>query len=565
MRLAAVLLPAGLVLALANPAVGVTTSSVPSAPQSLAATRANGSALITWDAPVADGGTPITGYVVTASSGDPTVTVSLPGSARLTVLAGLTNAVTYAVTVVAQNSVGDSVAAGPVTVQPSKTAPKAPAAPSISQVIAGSQSLTLPFSLGADNGSTILGTEWSIDNGARWSAADTSPLIITGLRNGTSYTVKMRSRNRIGYSSLASKAGKPVAAKNTIVFSQPADMGVEDAAQTLDASAPGGVTVVKTSTPKICSVTNLSVAPVALGVCKLTATNSGDAYYAAATAVTRSFTIAKLPPGKALLWSEEFKGAAGSQAAAASWATEPGDGCAQGNCGWGNNEKQWYTAGASLLDGTADGNLVITAQRAGAGANRCYYGACSWTSGKLTTYGKVAFTYGQLEARIKLPSGGGTWPAFWLLGTNIASVGWPRCGELDIVEGVGNMPYKLWGTAHMADNNGARVLKGGTTMFVDPLADAYHVYAVNWTPTSVTWMLDGKPFYTVNKSDFGYATWPFGPSADGSAPKMYAILNIAMGGDMGGGISASLQSTSMTVDWIRYYSINGVGAVTKGL
>lgn len=564
LRLAALMLPLGLGIGLTAPASSVVSVSAPSAPQQVSATRGNASALIEWQAPAADGGTPITAYVVSAASGGTGVTVVADPAARAVTLTGLANGLTYAVRVVARNSVGDSEYQAQVTVLPSKTAAKVPGAPAVSQVIAGSQSLTLPFSLGSDNGSTITLTQWSIDNGTTWNTIETSPLVITGLRNGTSYAVKLRSRNRIGFSSVASKSGKPVSAKNTIVFSQPADMGLEDLPQGLDATATGGTTLVKTSTPKVCAVSGLSVAPVALGVCKLTATNAGDGYYASATAVTRSFTVAKLPPGKALLWSEEFKGAAGA-ASTATWGSESGDGCAQGNCGWGNNERQWYTAGASMLDGSTDGNLVITAQRAGASNYRCYYGACTWTSGKLTTYGRVAFTYGQLEARIKLPAGGGTWPAFWLLGTNIASVGWPRSGEIDVVEGVGNLPYKLWGTAHMADNTGARILRGGNTMNVDPLADAYHTYAINWTPTSITWLLDGKPYFTANKSDFGYPTWPFGPAADGSAPKMYAILNIAMGGDMGGGISPSLQSTAMAVDWIRYYSMNGVGAVTKGL
>jgi beta-glucanase (GH16 family) len=95
-----------------------------------------------------------------------------------------------------------------------------------------------------------------------------------------------------------------------------------------------------------------------------------------------------------------------------------------------------------------------------------------------------------------------------------------------------------------------------------PFSDGYHIYDINWTPTSITWSIDRKTYFTANKSDFGYSTWPFGPMADGSAPRMFLILNLAMGGDMGGAISNGLQATSMTVDWVRYYKINGVGAVT---
>ena len=150
-----------------------------------------------------------------------------------------------------------------------------------------------------------------------------------------------------------------------------------------------------------------------------------------------------------------------------------------------------------------------------------------------------------------------------MLGTNIGSVGWPRCGELDIMEALGNAPQTLWGTAHMADNNGNRTLRGGTTQLPTPLSDGYHVFAAKWTPTSITWMVDYKPYFTVTKADFGYATWPFGPSATGAAPRMYAILNIAMGGDMGGSIAPGLSSATMAVDWVRYYQIDGQGAVYK--
>jgi beta-glucanase (GH16 family) len=549
--------------AITAPASGIPATTVPSAPENLTATRGNASAVIAWDAPVADGGTPITAFVVSAVSGDPTVTAQVTGTARTATITGLANGVTYAISVIARNSVGDSLPAGPVTVQPSRTAAKVPAAPVISQVIAGSQSLLIPFSLGADNGSTIIATEWSIDNGTTWTPVLTSPVSISGLRNGTAYTVKLRSRNRLGASPAASKSGKPVPAKNLIVFTQPADMGITDPAQTMDISSTGGVTVVKTSTPKVCAIDGFTLTPLAIGSCKITASNSGDAYYAAATAVTRTVTIAALPPGKVLLWAEEFKGTAGSSPAATTWSADTGDGCTIGNCGWGNNERQYYTPGANTLDGTADGNLIITAQRAGANNNRCYYGRCEWTSGKITSNGKVSFTYGQLEARIKVPAGGGTWPAFWMLGSNIGSVGWPRCGELDILEAVGNSPQTVWGTAHMANNNGARVLKGGTTVLPSPLSDGYHVFAVNWTPTSITWLFDGKSYFTVTKTDFGFPTWPFGPAADGTAPRMYAIFNIAMGGDMGGAIAPSLQSASMAVDWVRYYSMNGVGTVNK--
>lgn len=553
------------VISLASVSTGLSQAAggVPTAPQSVTATRGSGSAFVTWEAPQADGGSSVTGYIVTARSGGVLATAQASGTARSVNVPGLDLGVTYAVTVSARNVNGSSEESETVTVTPSKTAAKAPSAPILSTPIATSRTLTIPFALGADNGSTIIATEYTVNNGATWVPVRTSPIEITGLVNGTSYSVKVRSRNRIGTSTLASKSGKPVPARNFITFEQPLNMALEDPDQTLNVTASGGVTTVKSSTLKVCTVEGLVVHAVAVGTCKLTATNPGNSDFTVAGAVSRTLTVTTLPPGKVLLWSEEFKGAAGSAPSNTTWTPDIGDGCAGGNCGWGNNERQFYTAGANQLDGTAEGNLVVTATRAGASSNRCYYGTCAWTSGKIHTNGKVSFSYGQLEARVKVPAGGGTWPAFWMLGSNIGSVGWPRCGELDIMEAVGNAPKMLWGTAHMADGNGRRVLRGGTTQLPDDLSAGYHVFAVNWTPTSITWLLDYKPYYTVTKNDFGYATWPFGPSANGTAPRMFAILNIAMGGDMGGTISSSLSSAAMAVDWVRYYQMDGQGAVYK--
>lgn len=552
-----------LAIAQAGMQLGYASGNAPGSPTAVTATRGNGSALVTWDVPASDGGSAITGYTVSARTGSIFAHVNAAASARSATVTGLDLGTTYAVTVTARNGNGAGPESAMVTVTPSKTAAKAPSAPLLSAPIASSRTLSIPYALGADNGSTIVSTEFSIDNGLSWTPATGSPLEITGLVNGKSYSIKVRSRNRIGTSTAATKSGKPTPTRNFITFPQPQDMALDNPDQTLAVTASGGTTIVKSTTPKVCSVTGFVVRALAIGSCKLTATNAGDADFAAAASVTRTVTVTALPPGKVLLWSEEFKGTAGTGPNSITWNSDIGDGCAIRNCGWGNNERQHYTAGANRLDGTAEGNLVITATRNGANTNRCYYGICEWTSGKIHSNGKVSFTYGQLEARIKVPSGGGTWPAFWMLGTNISTVGWPRCGEIDIMEALGNAPKTLWGTAHMADNNGARVLRGGTTQFAAALSEDYHVFAVNWTPTSITWLIDYKPYFTVSRTDFGYATWPFGPSANGSAPRMYAILNIAMGGDMGGSISPSLSSTTMAVDWVRYYQMNGQGTVHK--
>jgi len=269
-------------------------------------------------------------------------------------------------------------------------------------------------------------------------------------------------------------------------------------------------------------------------------------------------------PGMSLLWQDEFNGSSGAGPNSSYWNADLQDGCSSGNCGWGNGEREWYTADANKLNGSS--GLVITANKLSSStAPNCYYGKCTWSSGKLTTYGKVNFTYGYLEARIKNPAGGGTWPAFWMLGQDIATRAWPLCGEIDIMEGEGNDPYTNWGTAHWANSNPWDHIQGpgnNTVRLSSKLSDAYHTYGMLWTPTSLTWYIDGTANYTLNKSDVPNNLWPFGPTTSGGDPKFYAILNVAMGGGMGGNIDSALTTSSMTVDYLKYYSVNGQGKVT---
>jgi beta-glucanase (GH16 family) len=269
-------------------------------------------------------------------------------------------------------------------------------------------------------------------------------------------------------------------------------------------------------------------------------------------------------PAMSLLWQDDFNGNAGTGPSSTIWNADLEDGCSSGNCGWGNGEREWYTSAANKLNGSS--NLVITANKLSANtAPNCYYGKCEWSSGKITTYNKVNFTYGYLEARIKNPAGGGTWPAFWMLGNDIAIRPWPLCGEIDIMEGEGNAPYTNWGTAHWANTNQWDHIQGpgnNTVSLSSKLSDAYHTYGILWTPTSLTWYVDGTANYTLNKASVPNSLWPFGPTSSGADPKFYAIFNVAMGGGMGGNIDPALTSTSMTIDYLKYYSVNGQGKVT---
>ena len=247
------------------------------------------------------------------------------------------------------------------------------------------------------------------------------------------------------------------------------------------------------------------------------------------------------------IWSEEFNGPAGAPADPNVWVAQNGDGVAFGNRGWGNNERQWYDDKISSTDGL--GSYVIKATTTNAGANNCYYkGPCEWASTKLVTKDKVGFKYGRIEARIKGPVGKGTWGAFWMLGADIDDRGWPGCGEIDVTELLGSLPSTNLGYIH-----GPSGSRGERVDMKTPHASEYHTYAVDWLPDQIRYYLDGVPFLTLDKRDPG---WVYDH-------EFYIIINLAMGGNLGGEIEANLKDSTMEFDYIRVYSINGIGEVIK--
>ncbi|MEY4655304.1 MAG: hypothetical protein RL523_703 [Actinomycetota bacterium] len=263
------------------------------------------------------------------------------------------------------------------------------------------------------------------------------------------------------------------------------------------------------------------------------------------------------PIEKTLLWSDEFNGAAGAAPSSSFWTPDIGDGCNNpAGCGWGNGESQSYAACANKLDG--NGNMVITASTS-AGDPNCTSNK-TWTSGKFTSYGKKHFSYGYFEARLKMPTGGGTWPAFWALGTNINTVPWPGCGELDVMEFAGNRPFINTSAVHYRNPSGNHEYKSGALNNSVGLAQGFHNYGMLWTPTEIKFYIDDRLTLTVKKGDTGLTTWPFGPNNAGVNPKMYVIFNLAMGGSYGGGIAGGYNKASFTIDYFRYYSANGYGS-----
>ncbi|WP_143305240.1 family 16 glycosylhydrolase [Chitinophaga vietnamensis] len=223
-----------------------------------------------------------------------------------------------------------------------------------------------------------------------------------------------------------------------------------------------------------------------------------------------------------LIWSDEFNG---TSVDGNKWQFETGPGV--------NNEKEYYQAANATV---SNGNLVITAKKESVNG-------WPYTSARLNTAGRFTTTYGRIEARIKLPSFQGQWPAFWMLGNNIGSVGWPKCGEIDIMEQV-NTSNTIYGTIHW-DVNG-HVSYGGN-MASTPTD--YHVYAVEWDPSSIRWYVDGTQYLTANILNNINNTGAF-------HNPFFIILNLAVAGDFPGQtVDESKLPASMYVDYVRVYSI----------
>jgi len=250
------------------------------------------------------------------------------------------------------------------------------------------------------------------------------------------------------------------------------------------------------------------------------------------------------------VWQDEFNLTAGSAPDSTIWVSENGDGSkAVAGGGWGNRERQYYTP--TLAKITSDGALQIDATTTGANEYNCYYKTpCEWISSKYITKDKIGFKYGRLEARIKGPVGAGTWGAFWMLGADIDTRIWPWCGEIDVTELVGKSPNMAYGYLHglLSGGFGGR---GTTVDMPNGFANEYHTYAVDWLPESIDWYVDGVLFGSQQKKD---KDWVFDH-------EFYLVVNLAMGGNLGGAIEPGLKQASMSFDWIRFSTINGVGEV----
>lgn len=230
-----------------------------------------------------------------------------------------------------------------------------------------------------------------------------------------------------------------------------------------------------------------------------------------------------------LVWSDEFDGTGSIDSS--KWTTETGGG------GWGNQEEQIYTSSSNNV--RKEQNVLKIKVRKEANG--------TYTSARIITEDKFEFKYGRVEIRAKLPSVQGSWPALWMLGANLRdpSVGWPQCGEIDIMEQFENK-NSVHSTLHWKQANGERALYGENT--TNATSSNWHLYALEWTPTSIKTYLDGNEFFSMNISGVG-PYYPFNED-------FFFIFNVAMGGTNGGVIDPNLQQgfvDAMEVDYIRVY------------
>ncbi|GEP64157.1 hypothetical protein CBE01nite_19250 [Clostridium beijerinckii] len=237
---------------------------------------------------------------------------------------------------------------------------------------------------------------------------------------------------------------------------------------------------------------------------------------------------AKADTGWNLAWSDEFNG---TNINTSNWKYETG------GDGWGNNELEYYTNRFENAR-IENGNLVIEARKEN-------YNGMNYTSARLKSQGLKNWTYGKVEARMKLPAGQGVWPAFWMLGENISQVSWPKCGEIDIMEHINN-ESAIHGTIHWdSTGNNTHAQYGAASPNID--VTQYHVYSIEWDASSIKWFVDGTQYLEANIANNINGTEEF-------HKPFFILFNLAVGGNWPGNPDGSTPfPAKMYVDYVRVY------------
>ncbi len=255
---------------------------------------------------------------------------------------------------------------------------------------------------------------------------------------------------------------------------------------------------------------------------KVTATSSSNLSINA----SKSVTVSVVPALPTLVWSDEFN--VDGLPDPNKWGYDIGT----GSGGWGNNELQYYTSRADNAV-VLNGVLRIIAKKEN-------YMGSAYTSARLLTQGKYSFKYGRIEVRAKFPTAVGTWPALWMLGNNISTVGWPACGEIDIAEHLGRDLNKIYGTLHYPGRSGGNA--NGNTLIIPDATTTFHNYIVDWSPTEIKIYVDAQLYHTVTNT----SSIPFNHN-------FFILLNMAIGGNFGGSVDPAFNSATLEIDYVRVY------------
>jgi beta-glucanase (GH16 family) len=263
-----------------------------------------------------------------------------------------------------------------------------------------------------------------------------------------------------------------------------------------------------------------------------------------------------------LLWSESFSGPAKAKVSNGNWTTRYCGHSAANGGGSCFGESQYYTPDAIALDGSEQGNAVITTKRvtsAPANSGQCLAAPCRFVSGRFDTQGKVSFKYGYIEARIKMPVGGTNWPAFWALGDSITEVGWPLSGEIDIAEQGGDRPTRNSSAVHYSNQDIATCCDNHRYVVGEIVDEAnyqsdFHTYGIAWTPDLMQFYVDRELYWTVYPGNMGEHHWVFNEP-------FFLILNNATGPF--GGNYTGWQTSETKIDYVRAWQLDGQGTVIR--
>lgn len=233
-----------------------------------------------------------------------------------------------------------------------------------------------------------------------------------------------------------------------------------------------------------------------------------------------------------LVWSDEFNGAAHESPDPANWTYDIGT-------DWGNQQLEWTTDRPENVSMNGEGQLAITARE------ESFQGR-TYTSARIKTQDLFAQRYGRFEARIKVPAGQGLWPAFWMLGSDIDEVGWPRSGEIDIMEFRGQEVNVLHGSIHGPGHSGGNAFTRRYVLDEGRLDTDFRVYGIEWEPDEIRWYLDGELFHRARRGRVP-GEWVYDD-------EFFLILNVAVGGTFVGPVGPGVTfPRTMLVDWVRVY------------